>query len=219
MAGQQKMGTIGRILVAVGALLYLGVFVFPIWKISLDAPQYPEGLGMYIWINHITGERPNDLENINTLNHYIGMKEIDPHAIPEFDIMPWIVVGLVILGLIAAIAGSRKLVIAWIGLTLIAAALGIYDFWKWEYDYGHNLNPNAPIKIPGMSYQPPLLGTKQLLNITATSLPYWGTLLIIMGVLLGVLALVIDKKQLVKSSVVSLNSRLQTTTAETAKAV
>jgi len=177
MAGQQKMGTIGRILVAVGALLF------------------------------------------NTLNHYIGMKEIDPHAIPEFDIMPWIVVGLVILGLIAAIAGSRKLVIAWIGLTLIAAALGIYDFWKWEYDYGHNLNPNAPIKIPGMSYQPPLLGTKQLLNITATSLPYWGTLLIIMGVLLGVLALVIDKKQLVKSSVVSLNSRLQTTTAETAKAV
>ncbi len=209
MAGQQKMGIVSRILVAVGALLYLGVFIFPIWKISLDAPQYPEGLGMYIWINHITGERPNDLENINTLNHYIGMDEIDPHAIPEFDIMPWIVVALVVLGLIAAIIGNRKLVVTWIGLTLVAAILGIYDFWKWEYDYGHNLNPNAPIKIPGMSYQPPLLGTKQLLNITATSLPYWGTYLIVAGILLGVLALLIDRKRAVKTAGITRNLQTQ----------
>ncbi len=213
MAGQQKMGIVSRILVAVGALLYLGVFIFPIWKISLDAPQYPEGLGMYIWINHITGERPNDLENINTLNHYIGMDEIDPHAIPEFDIMPWIVVALVVLGLIAAIIGNRKLVVTWIGLTLVAAILGIYDFWKWEYDYGHNLNPHAPIKIPGMSYQPPLLGTKQLLNITATSLPYWGTYLIIAGILLGVLALLVDRKRAAATAGVPRNLQMQRSAA------
>ncbi len=213
MAGQQKMGIGSRILVAVGALLYLGVFILPIWKISLDAPQYPEGLGMYIWVNHITGEKPNDLENINTLNHYIGMDKIDPHAIPEFDIMPWIVVALVVLGLIAAIVGNRKLVVTWIGLTLVAAILGIYDFWKWEYDYGHNLNPNAPIKIPGMSYQPPLLGTKQLLNITATSLPYWGTYLIIAGILLGVLALLIDRKRAAATAGISRNFQTQRSAA------
>lgn len=191
MDNKGKLGSFSRILVVIGALLYSGAFFFPIWKISLEAPQYPEGIGMYIWINRISGEKPNDLENINTLNHYIGMKPIVPEAIPELKIMPWIVAGLVLLGLIAGIVGRKRLVMLWIVLTLIAAAVGIYDFWRWEYDYGHNLNPDAPLKIPGMTYQPPLIGSKQLLNINATSLPYIGTFFILGGVLLGIVALFI----------------------------
>ncbi|MCU0650108.1 MAG: hypothetical protein MUF00_19120, partial [Gemmatimonadaceae bacterium] len=47
--------------------------------------------------------------------------------------------------------------------------------WYWQYDYGHNLDvENAPIKVPGMTYQPPLFGTKKLLNFTATSWPAIG---------------------------------------------
>ncbi len=48
------------------------------------------------------------------------------------------------------------------------------DFWKWEYNYGHTLNPDAAIIVPGMSYQPPLIGFKQLLNFGAYSIPDTG---------------------------------------------
>jgi len=54
------------------------------------------------------------------------------------------------------------------------AFAGLYDFWRWEYDYGHDLDPTAAIRIPGMSYQPPLVGGKQLLNFHATSWPDLG---------------------------------------------
>ncbi len=47
----------------------------------------------------------------------------------------------------------------------VLAAVGLYDFYMWEYDYGHNLNPHAAIKIPGMAYQPPLIGSKMLLTL------------------------------------------------------
>ena len=57
----------------------------------------------------------------------------------------------------------------------LLGAAGIYDFWRWSYDYGHNLDlENAIIVVPDMTYQPPLIGTKQLLNFTATSLPAAG---------------------------------------------
>ena len=71
-----------RVLLMVAALLMALAYVAPLWQISLEAPQYPEGLGMSIWISTITGQQPNDLNSINNLNHYIGMKAIVPDAIP-----------------------------------------------------------------------------------------------------------------------------------------
>ena len=65
----------------------------------------------------------------------------------------------------------------------------------WEYNYGHDLNPNAPIKIPGMSYQPPLLGSEKLLNITATSIPYIGTWIIGITIMLALGALYLNSEK------------------------
>ncbi|HVW99102.1 MAG TPA: hypothetical protein VHA52_01465, partial [Candidatus Babeliaceae bacterium] len=72
----------------------------------------------------------------------------------------------------------------WIGALLMTAVVGISDFWRWEYSYGHHLDPHAAIKIPGMSYQPPLLGYKQLLNFTAGSFPAIGGYMIILPAVL-----------------------------------
>jgi len=163
-----------RWLLALAALLLLTTYVAPLWHIALQAPQYPEGLGMYIWSNRITGEKPQDLNSINGLNHYIGMKPIQPESIPELRLMPMLIAGLVVTGLGAAAWGRRAGLVAWTGIFLAGAAVGLVDFWRWGYDYGHNLNPEAAIKIPGMSYQPPLVGAKQLLNFRATSLPALG---------------------------------------------
>ena len=136
-----------KIILVFASLLLILTFFFPLWYIDLEAPQYPEGIGLEIWLNKITGQKPNDLENINGLNHYIGMKEIVPDAIPELKIMPFILIGLIIFGLVTGIVGKRIFVYIWIILFVVLAGIGLYDFYVWEYDYGHNLNPHAAIGL------------------------------------------------------------------------
>jgi len=179
------MDTKHRILMTLGALLLTGVFLFPIWSISLEAPQYPEGIGMNISINNIEGKKPHDLQNINGLNHYIGMQEIEPDSIPELKIMPWIIGFLMISGVLIGIWGGRKWVMAWVVLFMLLAIAGLVDFYIWEYNYGHNLDPDAAVKIPGMSYQPPLIGSKMLLNFKAVSLPHIGFFFALTSMIIG----------------------------------
>ena len=181
-----------RITLAAAALLLSLAYVAPLWHIGLDAPQYPEGIGMFIWIDAITGQKPNDLQNINGLNHYIGMKAIVADSIPELRIMPWVVAALIALGLISAGAGRRGLLYAWAAALAVTSAAGLADFWYWGYDYGRDLDPTAAIKIPGLTYQPPLIGSKQLLNFTAHSWPGIGGWAIAAALLAGVVLCVIE---------------------------
>jgi hypothetical protein len=163
-----------RLLIAFAALLLLTLYSVPLWRIDLHAPQYPEGLGLRIWVDQITGARPNDLNSINGLNHYIGMHPIEPDDFPELRFMPWILGALIAGGLLAALIGRRVAVYAWLQLLLLAAVAGLVDFYRWGYVYGHELDEHAAIQVPGMAYQPPLIGTKQLLNFEATSWPDMG---------------------------------------------
>jgi len=146
---------------------------------------------MTIHVNTVRGLTEFDLDKINNLNHYIGMKEIHPDAIPELRIMPWIVAALVAGGLLVAALGRRRALYAWLGAFALLGLVGLIDFWKWEYDYGHNLSPDAIIKIPGMSYQPPLIGSKELLNFTASSWPALGGVLAGLSFALGAAAAVL----------------------------
>lgn len=180
------MSRSSRLWLAAAALSLALVYWLPLWHVGLKAPQYPEGLGMYIGVNRILGEKPQDLESINNLNHYIGMKRITPADIPELRFMPWLVAGLIGFGLLAALSGKRPLLYAWVGLFAAGALAGLADFYRWGYDYGHNLDPYAIIKIPGMTYQPPLLGSKQLLNFYATSWPAIGGWILIAALGVGI---------------------------------
>jgi hypothetical protein len=143
----------------------------------------------------VRGATEHDLGNINELNHYIGMKAIDPAQIPELRVMPWLIVGLAVFAAGAVLVGSPKFTVAWLASFAALGVVGLWDFWKWEYMYGHDLDTvHAIIKVPGMSYQPPLIGSKQLLNFTATSWPASGTLLLALAFLLGVSALVVARR-------------------------
>ena len=168
------MRRLSRLLVALAALSLGLLYVLPLWHIGLKAPQYPEGLGLYIAMNEIRGEQPQDLNSINGLNHYIGMKKIEPDAIPELRIMPWVIRLLILSGVGVAVYGKRWPLGAWVTAFFLGALGGLVDFWRWGYDYGHNLDPRAAIRVPGMTYQPPLIGGKQLLNFHATSWPAAG---------------------------------------------
>lgn len=189
------MKNLTKYLMIIAALILGLVFLFPIWQIDLSAPQYPEGLGLRIWVNQITGMKEGDLNLINNLNHYIGMKTIHPESIAELTIMPYIILFFIVFGLIAGFINKRMIKITWLIIFFIVLSIGFYDFYSWEYDYGHNLNTNAPIKVPGMSYQPPLIGSKQLLNMNATSYPGIGTIIIVLSILLVILSIYLQKKE------------------------
>lgn len=189
------MNAKSKTLMVVASLLLIGMYFTPLWNISLDAPQYPEGLGLEIWINDIRGENPNDLDKINNLNHYIGMKKIVPDAILELKYMPFIIGFMIAFGLVAAFSNKRGFIVAWVVVFVVLGIAGLYDYYLWGYDYGHNLDTeNAIIKIPGMSYQPPLFGSKKLLNFTAVSLPGIGGYIAGISILLGMVAAFLDYK-------------------------
>ena len=181
----KSLKPITRILITVSALALIATFFVPLWQILMWAPQYPEGLEMKIWHNTLTGE----VRTISALNHYIGMKTIETSMFPEFGYIVYIIGFIIAFGLASAIINKRFMLVSFLGLILATGFAALIDFYLWGYDYGHNLNPEAPIKIEGMSYQPPLIGTKQLLNFTAFSGPDIGGWIFIgiAGVLLGLL--------------------------------
>lgn len=178
-----------RILVAFAALLMSAGFVLPLWRVDLIAPQYPEGLGMLIRVNTVVGVKEQDLNSINNLNHYIGMKRIEPDAIPELKYMPAILGTLVVTALLVALIGRRRVLYGWAVAFSAVLVAGLYDYWKWGYEYGHDLDVDtAIIKIPDMTYQPPLIGSKQLLNFVATSWPASGGWLLVLASMLVAVA-------------------------------
>ncbi len=182
------MKTTSRFALAIATALLIGAYFVPIWSIDLEAPQYPEGIGLHVRINTIEGKNPHDLKNINGLNHYIGMKEIHPESVLLLKLLPYLFGAVIVLGVAGVVVNRRKMLYAWVALFATIGIVSFADFYRWEYDYGHNLNPNAPIKVPGMVYQPPLIGSKKLLNFNATSMPTTGGYIMLASFLLGAFA-------------------------------
>ncbi len=159
-----------KTLLSICGICLVAILFLPIWRIELDAPQYPEGLQLNIYANGLKG----NVDIINGLNHYIGMKTLHNQDFIEFTILTYIILFFALL--VFAIVAINKRIILNIGVTMFVlfGIVAMADFWRWEYNYGHNLNPDAAIRIPGMAYQPPLIGFKQLLNFGAYSIPDIG---------------------------------------------
>jgi copper chaperone NosL len=166
----KKMSLISRVLVTIGSMIMIVAYFVPVWSIYLIAPQYPEGLSMQIWLDKITGQ----VDIINGLNHYIGMKHIKAEMFPEFSYLVYILAFFILFGLIVAITGKRILLFGYLILSVIGGVAALVDFYLWGYDYGHDLDPTAAIQVPGLSYQPPVIGHKKLLNFDSYSYPDTG---------------------------------------------
>ncbi len=164
------MSSLARWVTLFCSSILIAVLFLPIWRIDLSAPQYPEGLVLRIYADRIGG----DVDIINGLNHYIGMKMLHTRDFVEFVALPYIIGGFLVLGFLVALSNRRSIFYGWVSLLLLIAFMSLIDFYRWEYNYGHNLDEGAPIKVPGMAYQPPLLGYKQLLNFSAWSIPDSG---------------------------------------------
>lgn len=188
----------------IGSLLLLGLFKFPLWNIVLGAPQYPDPLGMNIYIQGIEGVEEFDIQNIDGLNHYIGMKPIPKvEDMWEFDVFPKVIGLMVALGVIIGILGflgkvSYKWFLGWFILMSILGILGMYDFNLWLIDYGTNLDPKAIMKLENpdgtpMTYKPPLLGFQKMLNFDVDSWPATGAYMIFAGMMLTVVAFFVGR--------------------------
>jgi copper chaperone NosL len=199
----KELKSISRVIVALSALLMVSAYFVPLWQILMWAPQYPEGLEMKIWIDNLSGS----VKIISALNHYIGMRPIEVSMFPEFGYMKYIVGVLIGFGLLTAWLNKRGLLFAYLVLIIAWGLAALIDFYMWGYDYGHNLDPTAPIIVPGMSYQPPLIGTKQLLNFTAFSGPDVGGWIFMVAAAMAVGAVVFERWKNAKSSMLDVTYR------------
>jgi len=191
----KKLNGLARAITIICGLALIVVLFVPLWQIELAAPQYPEGLVLKMYPDKLGG----NVDVINGLNHYIGMKTLHTDDFIEFTILPYIIGFFAAFCFLVALINRRR----WLSVLLISFVLfgiiAMADFYRWNYSYGHDLDPNAAIQVPGMSYQPPLIGYKQLLNFGAYSIPDIGGWIFICVGLLLLSAVIIQFKKNKKS--------------------
>ncbi|MCY1016526.1 hypothetical protein [Pyxidicoccus sp. MSG2] len=164
-----------RLVLALLVVPLLLTFTAPLWRIDLSAPQYPEGLSMQIWSYKLEGGGDGQhIQEINTLNHYIGMHAIDRAALSDLDWLPFAVGALALLALRVAALGSVRSLLDLTVLTAYVSLFGLGRFAYKLYVFGHDLSPTAPVKVE--PFMPALLGTKQIANFTTASYPGLGSL-------------------------------------------
>ena len=163
-----------RVLLAVLVVPLLLCFTAPLWRIELSAPQYPKGLWMEIYAYKIEGgDDGQHLQEINTLNHYIGMRPIDRAALSDLDWLPFALGLLALLALRVAAIGNVRSLLDLVVLTVYVSGFGLGRFAYKLYVFGHDLSPDAPVKVE--PFMPVVLGGKQIANFYTTSLPQLGS--------------------------------------------
>ena len=149
----------------------------PLWQISMKAPQYPKGLELEIYAYKVEGGHDGrDLGEINTLNHYIGMKKIDRAALTDLDWIPFALGLLVLLTLRCAAIGNVR---ALVDLLVITGYISLFAMGRFVYKlyvYGHDLDPTAPVKVE--PFTPAIFGSKRIANFETASYPQVGSVLI-----------------------------------------
>ncbi|HMQ23009.1 MAG TPA: hypothetical protein PKE00_11005 [Planctomycetota bacterium] len=161
------------VLVAITVPLVLS-FLFPLWQISMTAPQYPKGLSMDIYCYKLVGGHDGvDVSEINTLNHYIGMKTITRSELQDLDWLPFGIIAMAMLGLRCALLGNVRTLIDLAMITVYISGVAFGRFVYMLYDFGHNLDPKAPVTID--PFMPVVFGAKKVANFWTYSYPAFGS--------------------------------------------
>ncbi|CUS78099.1 hypothetical protein JGI7_01611 [Candidatus Kryptonium thompsonii] len=185
-----------RIALLISVLFLLAVFFFPLWRMQFFATFYPDGLKLYIYSYKLEGGKTagrDDLREINTLNHYIGMKPLSQSDFPEFTYLPFVFGALGLLVLRAIILGKVSTLIDLIVMYSYIGIFSILDFYNKLYTYGHNLAPDAPIKV--QPFTPPLFGKKMIAQFTVYSYPSLGSLGLFLSLIVLVIALFLTLRE------------------------
>ncbi len=165
-----------RAMVLVGALMLLPTFFLPLWNMTLYSNQFPDGLVLNIYSSKLEGGKTqdrDDLKEINSLNHYIGMRALQEDDFTEFKWIPFVIGGVMLLALRIIVLGKMSKLI---DLFVLFTYFGLFSLWTFYhklYLYGHNLDPTAAIKVP--PFTPPMFGHKTMANFEVYNYPGVGS--------------------------------------------
>ncbi len=189
----RPVGALPRVLVVVAALLVVPTWLFPLWNLTMFAPQYGDGLRLDIYSYKLQGGNGGqDLKEINLLNHYIGMHDLVAEDFTEFKWMPFVLGALALVFLRAAVVGR---VLDLLDSIVVFGYFGLFSLWSFAYKlyrYGHELAPSAPVKVP--PFMPPVFGRTQLANFEVYSYPTLGTYALLAVAVALVAALVLGAR-------------------------
>ena len=177
-----------RALLGLAAVLIIAAHFLPLWNLTMFAPQYPNGLRLDIFDHALVGGHGGqDIKEINLLNHYIGMRDLAAEDFTEFRWMPFVLGGLALLYVRAVVLGTIKELV---DSAILFIYFGAFSFWSFAYKmylYGHNLSPEAAVKVP--PFTPPVFGYQQIANFEVYSYPRPASYLlgVVMALLLGAL--------------------------------
>ncbi|HJT88002.1 MAG TPA: hypothetical protein VJ732_09100 [Bryobacteraceae bacterium] len=176
----RPLGKGSRLLVLAAALLLIPTFLFPLWNMTLFSNQFPDGLDLHIYSYTLAGGHTaarDDLREINTLNHYIGMRPLLESDFSEFSWLPLMTGIFFILALRVVVIGKMASLVDTAVLFLYGSLFSAWSFYHRMYQYGHNLDPEAPVKVP--PFMPPLFGSERMANFQVYSYPGPATYLMI----------------------------------------
>ena len=166
----EPIGLAARLMLLAAAALLAATYFFPLWNLTMFAPQYPDGLRLDIYsYTLVGGNGGQDVKEINVLNHYIGMQDLVNESFAEFKWMPFVIGALGLLILRAAVHGT---VVALVDVTMLFAYFGGFSLWSFGYKlyrYGHDLAPTAAVQVP--PFMPPMFGYRQIANFEVYSYP------------------------------------------------
>lgn len=168
------IGLPARVMLLGAVVLLVATYFFPLWNLTMFAPQYPEGLRLDIYsYTLVGGNHGQDVKEINVLNHYIGMQDLVNESFTEFQWMPFVIGALGLLVLRAAVHGT---VAALVDVTMLFVYFGAFSLWSFGYKlyrYGHDLSPEAAVQVP--PFMPPMFGGRQIANFEVYSYPRAAT--------------------------------------------
>jgi hypothetical protein len=176
-----------RLLMLVAVVCLAATFFFPLWNLTMFAPQYPDGLRLDIYSHTLQGGNAGqDVKEINVLNHYIGMRDIAQADFTEFKWMPFVIGGLGLLILRGIAIGTTA---SLLDVTMLFVYFGAFSLWSFGYKlyrYGHDLAPSAAVKVD--PFMPPMFGYQRIANFEVYSYPQLASYAMALGLLLLVVA-------------------------------
>jgi copper chaperone NosL len=154
------------------SLLLIVSLLLPYWVLNLDAPQFPGGLRVMAYVNRLVG----DVGELEGLNHYVGAGSFEDSAVLERSVSIFAIVMLAAL-LVAALRIHSRWVTVLVLPALLFPVVFLADLQYWLWQFGHNLDPRAPLAAAVGEFTPPIFGPAEIAQFTTFALPGPGLIL------------------------------------------
>lgn len=184
-----------RFIIILAAAMLIPSFFTPLWKMTLYSNQFPDGLVLNIYTYKLEGGKtPNqdDLKEINSLNHYIGMRPLIDDDFTEFKWIPFVIGGTILLALRVIVLGKMSKLVDLFVMFSYFGVFSLLSFYYKMYIYGHELDPTAAIKVP--PFTPPMFGHQTMANFEVYNYPSTGTFFISLMPVMLLLAMWLSRK-------------------------